>query len=678
MATQTYTVKAGDNYNPFTGAKLTTSQKTVGTVISAPSSSSSSSSSSKSSSSSSTSTKTTTPTTTPTTTMTSYTVKAGDLYNPFTGAALTSSQKVAGTILTNPSSTPTTSTPTTTTPTTTKTTTPTTTTPTTTKTSTPTSSYTGTSIVDYLGSTGQDSSFSTRLKLAQENGIANYTGTAQQNTELLSKLRQKEIQTIQSVQTPTTPQITPTTPNIGQETPSTSIVQAPAYIGPTLQQGSTGADVSKVQSMLSSYGLTVDGQFGPKTLAAVKAFQASKGLVADGIVGPKTWQALSGTTTSPISPIIEGIITPTEGQIDEVTGEPIEQPLISTGNPTLDALLQTLQGTSPQTTWSQVLKQVYTDMGYDQINNEYEAYNKEYSKLQDKKNDEIQDINNNPWYTEGERQKRLQQLDKRYEGKELILQNKMKLAESQIDNIRSDAQYITGQTMAQVNENLKLQQDVILKAIEIAESQIAAESKLPSGIMGEYEYAVSQGYTGTFSQYQNEDANRKAVVAKAGAATTTIMPTGVDTTLKSTGETFGTVNTIGNILSDPNFDQAFGPKALITTMVPGTPQYTIAAQIQQIKDQISLTAREKLKGQGQISNYEGLMLANAQTALRIGMNPTDARQELINVKGILTTAAGGETKVLVSDGKGGTQVVLANGQTITEMRADGLSVNYIE
>lgn len=47
----------------------------------------------------------------------------------------------------------------------------------------------GNSIVDYLKSIGQDSSFANRKKLAAQYGISNYTGTAAQNLELLNKLK---------------------------------------------------------------------------------------------------------------------------------------------------------------------------------------------------------------------------------------------------------------------------------------------------------------------------------------------------------------------------------------------------------------------------------------------------------------------------------------------------------
>ena len=64
---------------------------------------------------------------------------------------------------------------------------------------------------------------------------------------------------------------------------------------PTLRKGSSGDLVEELQVILNAkYGadLDVDGKFGAKTEAAVKAFQKSKGLTVDGICGPKTWAAL--------------------------------------------------------------------------------------------------------------------------------------------------------------------------------------------------------------------------------------------------------------------------------------------------------------------------------------------------------------------------------------------------
>ncbi len=49
--------------------------------------------------------------------------------------------------------------------------------------------YTGVSIVDYLKSIGQKTDFTSRTKLAQQKGITNYAGTAEQNTQLLKSLR---------------------------------------------------------------------------------------------------------------------------------------------------------------------------------------------------------------------------------------------------------------------------------------------------------------------------------------------------------------------------------------------------------------------------------------------------------------------------------------------------------
>jgi murein L,D-transpeptidase YcbB/YkuD len=64
---------------------------------------------------------------------------------------------------------------------------------------------------------------------------------------------------------------------------------------PALQNGSTGADVSRLQRALTAaLGRTVgiDGDFGPDTEQAVRDYQTTRSLGVDGNVGPQTWAAL--------------------------------------------------------------------------------------------------------------------------------------------------------------------------------------------------------------------------------------------------------------------------------------------------------------------------------------------------------------------------------------------------
>lgn len=61
---------------------------------------------------------------------------------------------------------------------------------------------------------------------------------------------------------------------------------------PTVQQGSNGLAVRKVQALCYAHGFDphgVDGDFGANTKAAVVKFQQFKQIGVDGIVGPQTW-----------------------------------------------------------------------------------------------------------------------------------------------------------------------------------------------------------------------------------------------------------------------------------------------------------------------------------------------------------------------------------------------------
>ena len=63
--------------------------------------------------------------------------------------------------------------------------------------------------------------------------------------------------------------------------------------GPTLQLGSMGPDVRRLQILFVMTKLLdytgIDGNFGPHTEASVQAFQTWGGVASDGVVGDQTW-----------------------------------------------------------------------------------------------------------------------------------------------------------------------------------------------------------------------------------------------------------------------------------------------------------------------------------------------------------------------------------------------------
>ena len=67
-----------------------------------------------------------------------------------------------------------------------------------------------------------------------------------------------------------------------------------------LSRGASGSVVTALQNGLKRYSTpatdpgAVDGDFGPKTETAVKAYQQDRGVAVDGIVGDQTWWAPAG------------------------------------------------------------------------------------------------------------------------------------------------------------------------------------------------------------------------------------------------------------------------------------------------------------------------------------------------------------------------------------------------
>lgn len=83
---------------------------------------------------------------------------------------------------------------------------------------------------------------------------------------------------------------------------------------PTLSRGASGSVVTALQKGLKKYSTPetdpglVDGDFGPKTEAAAKAYQQDRAVHVDGIVGDQTWWAPAGAAGATLASL-SGLIT---------------------------------------------------------------------------------------------------------------------------------------------------------------------------------------------------------------------------------------------------------------------------------------------------------------------------------------------------------------------------------
>lgn len=116
------------------------------------------------------------------------------------------------------------------------------------------------SIVDYLKSQGQDSSFAARTNLAKSKGITNYTGTAEENLRLLSTLRGQTSQDsgslVNTLNQNQTVQTSPSLPTVQPENPTPTSQLERTLPQTTNRPGS----ISAMQDVLKNISRTVYSQ----------------------------------------------------------------------------------------------------------------------------------------------------------------------------------------------------------------------------------------------------------------------------------------------------------------------------------------------------------------------------------------------------------------------------------
>ena len=136
-----------------------------------------------------------------------------------------------------------------------------------------------------IGATGRDVRRLQRIfVMTKVLSVDDITGTFDTTTEQAVKdFQQGAGLTVDGIVGPLTWQALPADPNT-----------------PLLKRGASGSVVTALQTGLKKYSTPatdpgpVDGDFGPKTEAAIKAYQQDRGVQVDGIVGDRTWWVPAG------------------------------------------------------------------------------------------------------------------------------------------------------------------------------------------------------------------------------------------------------------------------------------------------------------------------------------------------------------------------------------------------
>jgi peptidoglycan hydrolase-like protein with peptidoglycan-binding domain len=147
-----------------------------------------------------------------------------------------------------------------------------------------------------IGSTGHDVRRVQRIfVMAKVLAPVNITGTFDPTTQQAVKAFQQDAGlTVDGIVGPMTWQALPADPNT-----------------PLLSRGASGSVVTALQKGLKKYATAatdpgaVDGDFGPKTESAVKAYQQDRSVHVDGIVGDQTWWTPAGAAGATLASLSE-------------------------------------------------------------------------------------------------------------------------------------------------------------------------------------------------------------------------------------------------------------------------------------------------------------------------------------------------------------------------------------
>lgn len=234
----------------------------------------------------------------------------------------------------------------------------------------------------------------------------------------------------------------------------------------------------------------------------------------------------------------------------------------------------------PMKTISDITAQIYNASGMSDANSAIKDITGELEDLENKRDDEIADINDNPWLTEGVRLRQIASVEGRYEDKIANRTNKLRLLEDVRNNAQQQSQFAIGTAISLWDKQRTFQQAQIDSWNEQAQNEFNNKIKLTelsmkgsgNSTIDEYMFAVENGFQGDIIDYKASVASATRAPSSGGGAGG-LTPAQINSTINSIAgafdnepivksyntvqEGFQTIKSIGINTQSPADDIAF-------------------------------------------------------------------------------------------------------------------------
>ena len=195
-------------------------------------------------------------------------------------------------------------------------------------------------------------------------------------------------------------------------------------------------------------------------------------------------QQITGFTAPSLIPESARSATPEQGlQYVAQTAPELANSIMSslgyTGTPeAFDRQYSSIAQTNPLQFVQDIYSQLLQNSGLAGIKTQAENFNTRVEELTNEMNDEIADINDNPWLVEGVRIKRIQRVQEKYEGRITSAMNSAKFMQGLYADGLAEARFLTQQALNIYNDQVDFEQQLYRDALMRAEDRIDAQTKM--------------------------------------------------------------------------------------------------------------------------------------------------------------------------------------------------------